>query len=196
VTLVLKTQFDASIPVRTAVFQVVSIMTTTGYVTADFEFWPQVLRIALVMAMFIGGCAGSTGGGIKVVRIFLTIKVAMKSIVHAIFPNAVIPIKIDGNPVSPKIVLGVLSYVAIFIFLFVFGALALAAIDSCDFASAVSASIAALGNIGPGLGMVGATQNYAWFSAPSKWILTFLMLAGRLELYSILILFLPATWRK
>ncbi|MDP8266897.1 MAG: TrkH family potassium uptake protein [Candidatus Aceula meridiana] len=195
-TFVLKMQVDATIPVRTAAFQVVSIMTTTGYVTADFDLWPNVLRIALVVAMFIGGCAGSTGGGIKVIRIFITIKVAIKSIVHAIFPNSVIPIKVDEDPVPPKIVLGVLSYVVIFIFLFVFGALALAAIDGCDFATASSASIASLANIGPGLGMVGATQSYAWFSLPSKWILTFLMLAGRLELYSILILFLPATWRK
>ncbi|MDP8264897.1 MAG: TrkH family potassium uptake protein [Candidatus Aceula lacicola] len=195
-TFILKNAYGLSMPVRTAAFQVVSILTTTGYVTADFNLWPQVLRMGLVCLMFIGGCAGSTGGGMKVVRVFLMFKVAVRSVVQTIFPNAVIPVKIEGKPVSDKIVLGVLSFGAIFISLFVVGALAMAATNNCDLQTAATASIAALGNIGPGLGKVGAAENYAWISIPGKWVLTFLMLAGRLELYSILILFIPTTWRK
>ena len=195
-TLVLKISYDVTMPIRDAAFQVVSILTTTGYVTADFNLWPQALRVGLVCLMFVGGCAGSTGGGMKVVRIFLIFKVALRSVIQTIFPNAVIPVKVDEKPVSDKIVLGVLSFVVIFISLFVLGAVAMAATNNCDFQTAVTASIASLGNIGPGLGRVGAAENYAWISIPGKWVLTFLMLAGRLELYAILILFVPTAWRK
>ncbi len=195
-TLVLKSSYDLSFPIRTAAFQIVSILTTTGYVTADFNLWPNVLRVSLVCLMFVGGCAGSTGGGMKVVRIFLILKTALRSVVQSLFPNAIIPVKIDKKPVSEKIILGVLSFGAIFVVLFVFGAVAMAATNRCDFQTAATASIACLGNIGPGLGKVGAIENYSWISAPGKWMLAFLMLAGRLELYSILILFVPIAWRK
>ncbi|MDD3374168.1 MAG: TrkH family potassium uptake protein [Candidatus Omnitrophica bacterium] len=195
-TFILKSYYDVTTPLRTAAFQVVSILTTTGYVTADFNLWPQALRIGLVCLMFVGGCAGSTGGGMKVLRIFLIFKVALRSVVQAIFPNAVIPVKVDNKPVSDKIVLGVLSFGAIFILLFILGAIAMAATNDCDLQTAATASIACLGNIGPGLGKVGAVENYAWISVQGKWVLAFLMLAGRLELYSILILLVPTTWRK
>ena len=183
-------------PVREAAFQVVSILTTTGFTTADFELWPVFLKFGLILLMFIGGCGGSTGGGLKVVRVVLAVKMAWGSMMQAIFPNAVLPVKMDGKPVLPRLSSGVLAYFFIYIVLFFAGTLILTATDRCDLVTAFSASIASLSNIGPGLAKVGATQNYAWVSVPGKWTLIFLMLAGRLELYSILILMIPATWKK
>ena len=183
-------------PYRESAFQVVAILTTTGFTTADFDQWPHVLRFLLFVLMFIGGCGGSTGGGMKFIRIFLSIKIALRSMIQAVFPNVVIPIKFNAKPLPEKIILAVLSYFVIFINLFFLGAILFAITESCDIATAFSASISALSNIGPGLGKIGATQNFGWVSMPGKWLLTFLMLAGRLELYSILILFILSTWRK
>jgi len=183
-------------PIRDAAFQVISILTTTGYCTADFNLWPHALRFSLVCLMFIGGCGGSTGGGMKVVRFILSIKAAMRAIYRAILPNVILPIKFNNTVCPSRLVVRVLSYFVIFILLFFFGAVGILITEGCDVITAFSASIAALGNIGPGLGKVGATQNYAWISQPGKMILAFLMLAGRLELYSILILFVPAAWKK
>jgi len=183
-------------PLRAAAFQVVSIMTTTGYVTENFELWPEVLRFGLIILMFIGGCGGSTGGGLKVIRILLAGKTAVRSIVRAVFPNLVHPIKFNGVPLNPKVVSSVMSYFVLFIVLFFAGTLLLTITERCDLITAFSASIASLSNIGPGLGRVGAVQNYAWVSLPGKLVLIFLMLAGRLELYSILVLLVPSTWKK
>jgi trk system potassium uptake protein TrkH len=181
---------------RKATFQVVSILTTTGYTTSDFNLWPPILKILLITLMFIGGCAGSTGGGIKVIRAWVGIKTGFRSIVQSVLPNAVIPIKIDSKPVSNTYVTLAASYFAIYISLFGFGTVFLTISDSADLVTAFAASIASLSNIGPGLAKVGAAENYAWISKPGKLILSFLMLAGRLELYSILVLLLPITWRK
>jgi len=181
---------------RDATFQIVAIMTTTGFVTADFNLWPQALRLTLLILMFVGGCGGSTGGGMKVARVLVAVKASFRSTLQTIFPNAVVPVKFEGHLVPPRVVQGVMAYFVIFITLFFSGAVLLTLSDNCDLETALSASIASLSNIGPGLGKVGATQNYAWISLQGKWVLTFLMLAGRLELYSILILFLPSTWRK
>ncbi|MDP8211931.1 MAG: TrkH family potassium uptake protein [Candidatus Zapsychrus exili] len=183
-------------PLRDAAFQVTAILTTTGYATADFDLWPHFLRFALIVLMFIGGCGGSTGGGMKIVRFFLSIKIAVRSIIQTIFPNAVLPLKFNSSACSEKLAVTVASYFIIFISLFFAGTIFLTISENCDIVSAFSASIAALSNIGPGLAKVGATQNYAWISVPGKWMLAFLMLAGRLELYSMLILFLPSTWKK
>ena len=183
-------------PIRDSAFQVVSILTTTGYTTANFNIWPQFLRFTLIILMFIGGCSGSTGGGMKIIRVFTTLKIALRNILQTIFPNAVFPVKIDSVPISNKLLEGVLVYFFIFVSLFCFGTIAMTITEVCDLGTAFSASIACLGNIGPGLGKVGAVENYSWISMQGKWILSFLMLAGRLELYSILILFLPSTWRK
>jgi len=183
-------------PLREAAFQVVAILTTTGFTTADFDMWPHTLRFLLVVLMIIGGCGGSTGGGMKIVRVFLSIKIAFHSIVQTLFPNAILPIKFNQKPISDRLILAILSYFSIFVFLIFMGTILFTMTESCDIDTAFTASIAALSNIGPGLGRVGPTQNYAWVSPIGKWLLTFLMLAGRLELYSILILFLPQTWRK
>ena len=181
---------------RQSAFQVVSIATTTGYTTADFNLWPAFLKITLVLLMFVGGCAGSTGGGIKVIRIYVAIKTAFKSIIKAILPNVVMPLKVDSKPVVDAYVMRTAAFIIIYMFLFAAGTVAMTVTESADLVTAFSASVACLSNIGPGLGKVGAVENYAWVSVPGKWILSFLMLAGRLELYSILILFVPAAWRK
>lgn len=183
-------------PFREASFQIVSILTTTGYTTANFDLWPNAMRFILVLLMFIGGCGGSTGGGMKLIRILLSIKTAIRSVVQAVFPNAILPIKFNSKALPDKLVLAVLSYFIVFILLFFMGTALFLIIESCDLVTALTVSIAALSNIGPGLSKVGAVENFAWISVPGKWLLTFLMLAGRLELYSILILCVPATWKK
>ncbi len=182
--------------VRQSAFQVVSILTTTGYTTADFNLWPAFLKISLVCLMFVGGCAGSTGGGMKVVRVYIALKAAFKSILQTILPNAIMPLKVDSKPVSDTYVVRAAAYFIIYVFLFVLGTAVMTVTENTDLVTAFAASVACLSNIGPGLGQVGAAENYAWISPMGKWFLSFLMLAGRLELYSILILFVPDTWRK
>lgn len=183
-------------PFRDSVFQVVAIMTTTGFVTADFDLWPHVLRYLLILLMFIGASGGSTGGGMKVVRIVSSLKIAFSYTKKAIYPNSVVSVRFNNKPLGETLIAAVVSYFVIYIILFTAGTLLMTITEGCDLITAFSASIATLSNIGPGLARVGATQNYLWISPAGKWILTFLMLAGRLELYSILILFVPATWRK
>jgi trk system potassium uptake protein len=183
-------------PFRHAVFQVVSIITTTGFVTADFDLWPHTLRFMLILLMFIGASGGSTGGGMKVVRVISSVKIVFSNIRRAIYPNAIIPVRFNQKALSSNLIAAVIVYFIIYVLLFVLGTLFITISEGCDLVTAFSASIASLSNIGPGLSGVGATQNYLWISPPGKWILTFLMLAGRLELYSILILFIPATWKR
>ncbi|VAX37492.1 Trk potassium uptake system protein TrkH [hydrothermal vent metagenome] len=195
-TIVLKLNTFSLQPFRESLFQIVSILTTTGYTTVNFNLWPTALQVILVILMFLGGCGGSTGGGMKVIRFLLAIKVALCSIVQAVFPNAILPVKFNGKALEDKLIMAVLSYFIIFILLFLFGALLFSITESCDVVTALTASLSALSNIGPGLGQVGAAENFAWISSPGKWLLIFLMLAGRLELYSILILFIPETWKK
>ena len=132
----------------------------------------------------------------KVVRILLSVKVAFYSIIQAVFPNAVLPVRFNGKALSDKLVLAVVAYFIVFMLLFFLGTVLFLIFESCDVVTALAACIAALSNIGPGLAKVGATQNYAWVSLPGKWLLTFLMLSGRLELYSILIFLVPSTWKK
>lgn len=181
---------------RRSTFQIVSILTTTGYTTADFNLWPAFLKISLISLMFVGGCAGSTGGGMKVIRVYIALKTAVTSIIQVILPNAIMPLKIDSKPVSDTYVVRAAAYFIIYMFLFLFGTVVMTITENTDLVTAFAASVACLSNIGPGLGKVGAMENYSWISPAGKWVLSFLMLAGRLELYSILILFVPDTWRK
>jgi trk system potassium uptake protein TrkH len=183
-------------PLRDSVFQVVAILTTTGYSTVDFDTWPNTLRFLLLLMMFVGGCGGSTAGGMKIVRMFLAVKISFRSIFQAVLPNAIMPVRINDRMINEKTTTGVLTYFSIFIFLFFIGSILFLAFEGCSLETAISATISALGNIGPGLDQVGATKNFGWVSPPGKWLLIFLMLAGRLELYSFLILFIPSTWRK
>ena len=176
-------------------FQVVSILTTTGYGTADYEQWASSSQIILFLMMFIGGCAGSTGGGMKVVRVFVLMKFVFSEIVRLIHPHAVVSVRF-GNKVIPREVLtNVMGFFILFVFLFTIGVIVMSAIG-LDIVTAFGSVAATLGNIGPGLGGVGPTDNYADIPAIGKWILSFFMLAGRLEIFTVIILFSPSFWRK
>lgn len=180
---------------RAGFFQGTSILTTTGFVTEDFDIWPNASRILLVILMFIGGCAGSTGGGIKNIRVFTIIKKIIKEINLIMLPKAVLKIKIGKSTLKDNTVSNIAAFVIIFILIFTIGTF-LMSFFTPDLESAFSSTIATLGNIGPGLSTVGATQNYTNIPTAGKLILTIFMLLGRLELYTVLIIFMPGFWRR
>jgi trk system potassium uptake protein TrkH len=180
---------------RDALFQVVSIVTTTGYITSDYLAWPGALWFFIFLLMFLGGMAGSTGGGIKVVRQLLLFKNAGKELKRAIHPKGVIPVRLNHEAVSQDVIYKVMAFFQLYILVFMFGAMSLSFLG-LDFETAIGASISALGNIGPGLGSVGPVGNYAFIPAIGKWLLAFMMLLGRLELFTILILVTPYFWRR
>jgi len=176
-------------------FQVLAIVTTTGYGTADFEQWPFMSQMILVFLMFFGGCAGSTGGGMKQVRFLLLIKHGYREIKHLILPHAVLPIKLNGQVVPPGTITNVLGFFFIGVAVFAVATVILTGLG-LDLISASTAVTSALMNIGPGLGSVGPTNNYAHIQPIGKWVLCLCMLLGRLELYTVLILFTPQLWKK
>ena len=181
------------IALKDAYFQVSSIMTTTGFATVDFNLWPTFSKTILIIIMFVGGCAGSTGGGIKVSRIVILFKSLKREIQKLLHPNSVAPIKMEGDVVEGSVVKGVNLYFA-FIMILLFAGTLLVSFDGLDFTSTFTGVVACINNIGPGLSLVGPKGNYDCFSYFSKIILSILMLIGRLEVYPILILFLPKTW--
>ena len=180
---------------RDATFTATSILTTTGFCTADFDQWPNASRLLLVVMMFMGGCAGSTGGGMKIVRVFIMFKKMVRELRLFMRPSAVIQIKLGGKPVEQEIISHISAFFAIFILIFSIGSFIMTFFTP-DLETAATSVIATLGNIGPGLNAVGATQNYAAISPLGQGILTVFMLLGRLELYTVLILFLPGFWKK
>ncbi len=180
---------------RDATFTATSVLTTTGFCTADFDQWPNASRLLLVLMMFMGGCAGSTGGGMKIVRIFIVFKKMVRELRLFMRPSAVIQVKLGGKPVEQEIISHISAFVAIFILIFAIGSFIMTFFTP-DLETATTSVIATLGNIGPGLNAVGATQNYAAISPLGQGILTVFMLLGRLELYTVLILFLPGFWKK
>jgi trk system potassium uptake protein TrkH len=181
--------------VRDVVFQVVSIGTTTGYATADYDTWPQIMRLVLVLMMFVGGCMGSTGGGMKVARLIIFAKAVKREMHRPIFPHAVRHIRVGVKVMDPSLVANILAFGILFAITFVVGALVMA-LCGYDLVTSLSASAAAVGNIGPGLAEVGPTQTWAHLPAGAKWIMSIIMLAGRLELYSVLILLTPWVWKR
>jgi len=180
--------------IRYSTFQVSSIMTTTGYMSTDFNLWPVFSKFILVLLMFIGASAGSTGGGIKCIRIMILFKIIKREIIKIIHPRSVYTVKVNGKVVNEDTLSSILSYFFVYIFLFVLSVL-LVLLDGKDFISSSTAVASAIGNIGPGLGIVGPIGNYADFSVFSKLILSFCMIIGRLEVYPILILFVPTFWK-
>jgi trk system potassium uptake protein TrkH len=180
---------------RNTLFQVTSILTTTGYGTADFEQWAFSSQFLLFMFMFIGGCAGSTGGGMKVIRLYILIKFVSAEVKRLLHPNAVIPVRVGNQVIPREIVTHVLGFLALMLGLFIIGVLIMTRLG-LDLVSAFGAVAATLGNIGPGLGSVGPADNYAHIPIAGKWILTFFMLAGRLEIYTVLIMLAPSFWKK
>lgn len=180
---------------RYSFFQASSIMTTTGYATADFDVWPQLSRVILVMLMFIGASAGSTGGGIKVIRLQLLIKSMVRDIRRTVHPKSVNTVKLDGHTVDEGILSGVQGFFFAYI-LVLLSAVIIVSIDGFSFETSFTAVLATISNIGPGLGMVGPVGNYAAFSNLSKIVLSMCMLIGRLEVFPILMLFSPSAWKK
>jgi trk system potassium uptake protein TrkH len=174
-------------------FQTVSIGTTTGFTTAEFYYWPGFLEILLLFTSFVGGCAGSTGGGIKVIRFLLLIKQGLREIGRLIHPNAQLPVRMGNRVVNHRVVDAVWGFFSLYVASFIFMYLALAA-TGLDLMTAFSAVAACINNLGPGLGTVGA--NYAGLHDPAKWILCFAMLLGRLEIFTLLVLLTPAFWRR
>ena len=180
---------------RYAAFQVISIVTTTGYATADYERWPAMSQIIIFLCMFVGASAGSTGGGMKCLRIMLCFKYCYKELFSMIHPRAVTHIKIGRKTVPEDVVRSVLGFLALYMALFALSAVLLAGIG-VDFVTALSAVAATMGNIGPGFGMVGPVENFAQIPYWGKWLLSWCMLLGRLEIYTLIILVVPEFWRK
>lgn len=178
-----------------ALFQVASIITTTGFATTDFNLWPQVSKTILVVLMFIGACAGSTGGGIKVSRILILSKTVRKESAHFLHPSGIRKVMLDRKPVSHEVVRSVNVFMVAYLLLFV-ASVFLISFDNFDFTTTFTAVTTTLNNIGPGLELVGPLGNFSGFSNFSKLVLTFDMLAGRLELFPLLLLFHRDTWRK
>ena len=180
------------------VFQVVSIQTTTGFVTADFDQWSTLPKTVLLVLMFVGASAGSTGGGIKVIRCLVAVKVMMAEVERVFRPNVVRTIRVGKWAVEPELRLSTIVYVLGILLLFMLGTILLLLLegDRVSFTTAATACVATLNNIGPGLELVGATGNYGHFSALSQVLLSLLMALGRLEVYAVLVLFLPSFWRE
>lgn len=177
---------QVGVAARHGAFQAASIVTTTGFATTDFDRWPDFSRALLFILMFVGGCAGSTGGSVKVVRILIVSKKLIVELKRIVQPHAVLPVRVGRRAIPEDVVTSVMAFFALFMTLFAFGGLLLTAFD-LDLVSAYSAVAACLGNIGPGFIEVGPMQNYAGLAVPAKLILVGLMIVGRLELYTVLV---------
>jgi trk system potassium uptake protein TrkH len=182
------------IALRDSGFQVASILTTTGYATADFEYWPIFLQAVLVMLMFIGGCAGSTAGSMKVMRMFIGIKMAFREVRSLFSPSTVLTVFVGGKPVPNSVAKTVAGFFILYLTTFGVGAVLLS-IGTTDLVTAATAAAATIGNIGPGLANVGPTDNFAFFSGWHKGLMVLLMLMGRLEIYSFAALITRAYWK-
>ncbi|MCB0065012.1 MAG: TrkH family potassium uptake protein [Caldilineaceae bacterium] len=180
---------------RYALFQVVSIQTTTGFGTADYEQWSANAQFVLLCLMFVGGCAGSTGGGMKVMRLHLLFKFSISEFTRLLHPNAVVPVRMQQVAIPRDVITNILGFFVLYMFLFVLGVFVMTLLE-LDILSAIGAVAATLGNIGPGLNLVGPTDHYGFIPAAGKWVLSALMLMGRLEIFTVLVLFSPAFWKK
>jgi trk system potassium uptake protein TrkH len=198
-------EYESGKALRDSSFQAVSIMTTTGYWTADFNVWPDFSRWLLFLLMFVGACAGSTGGGIKVIRLILFVKIIFMEVASVFRPRVVRSLQIGGKVLDRNVRQNVTVYIGVVLMIFFISTLLLLVLhnDYCvekdkqiDIETALTSVAATMNNIGPGLNMVGATENYAFFSTPAKIFLSFLMILGRLEIMVVLCLFLPSFWRK
>lgn len=180
---------------RMAAFQVVSICTTTGYATADYEVWLPLAQVLLFFLMFLGGSAGSTGGGMKCMRVLVLLKQGYHELLQLVHPRAVKRVKLGGRLVPPDVLSGVVGFFILYLLLYVLSAFVMAALGM-DVLTSFASVAACIGNIGPGLGTVGPAENYAHIPMMGKWVLAFDMLLGRLEIYTVIILFVPEFWRK
>lgn len=181
--------------IRFSVFQVASIITTTGFATANYELWAPLAQGLLLLCMFVGGCTGSTSGGIKCMRIMILFKHAYRELFRLVHPRGVVAVKFGSKQVKEEIMSSIWGFFVLFMVVFVAAGLLLTAMG-LDVLTAFSAVIACLGNVGPGLGEVGPAENYGGLPWLAKWVLTLCMVLGRLEIYTVLVLFLPEFWRK
>lgn len=181
--------------VRNISFSVGSVITTTGYATTDYNLWPEFSKNIIVFLMFIGACAGSTGGGIKVSRVLILIKTIVKEVRTSAHPRTTVKLKMNGRIIEHETVRGVNVFMAAYISIFVVS-LMIISLDNFDFTTNFTAIAATINNIGPGLGLVGPAGNFSAFSGLSKLVMSFCMLVGRLEIFPMLLLFSPYTWKK
>ena len=181
--------------IKDASFQVASIITTSGFSTVDFNMWPVFSQTILIILMFIGACAGSTGGGIKVSRIIILVKCIFKELSFLVHKRSVKVLKINNKKIEDETVRSVNVFFVTYVMIFI-SSLLIISLDNFDFTTNFSAIATTLNDVGPGLGIVGPTGNFSSFSYLSKFVFMFNMLAGRLELFPILLLFVPDTWKK
>ncbi len=180
---------------RDSLFQTVSIITTTGYVTADYELWGAFFQLLFFLLLFTGGCAGSTGGGIKMVRHLILLRNSFQELRRLIHPRAIIPVRFNHVSVSPENISNIQAFFLFYITIFIVGTL-LMSLLGLDFLSSMGSVATSLGNVGPAIGSVGPSYNFAHIPDMGKWILSVLMLLGRLELFTVLIIFSPSFWKK
>ncbi len=180
---------------RDSLFQVVSITTTTGFITSDYLQWHGFLWFGIFLLMFTGGCIGSTGGGIKMIRILVLVKNTRLELKRLIHPMAIIPVRVNGKAIPTEIIQNFLAFFLLYVLIMVAGS-AIMTMYGLDFASAIGASVATLGNIGPAIGNLGPVDNYAHIPSGGKWVLSFFMLLGRLEIFTVLLLFSPSFWKR
>jgi len=180
--------------IRSSLFQTVSVVTTTGFITDDYEAWPLVTQIILLLLMFIGGCTASTGGAIKNVRVYVLFKYLLSELKKVFHPHGVFPVKVRDKSLADSTVSNIVGFIILYILLFVLGVLCMAGMG-LDLATSIGSVAATLGNIGPGLGEVGPVDNYSAVPILGKWVLSFMMLAGRLEIFTVLVLLVPRFWR-
>jgi trk system potassium uptake protein TrkH len=180
---------------RDGAFQVVSVITTTGFISADYTSWAPILTVLFFFFMFIGASAGSTAGGVKIVRHVILFKNSFLEMKRLLHPTSIIPVRLNKKAITQNITFNVLAFIMIYISVFVFGSIAVS-LTGVDFLTTIGAVATSLGNIGPGLGKVGPVDNFSDLPQIAKWILSGLMLLGRLELFTVLILFTPYFWRK
>ncbi len=181
--------------VRYAFFQVTTVMSTTGFATSDYNTWPALSKVILVLLMFCGACVGSTTGGIKVGRIILLVKSGLREIKYMLHPRAVVAVRSEGKPVERDVLRGANSYMIVYIMLFTASLFLVEMVEECDLVTGFTAVSACLNNVGPGLGEVGPAGNFAALTPFTKILLSIDMLAGRLEIFPLLMLFAPTTWR-
>ncbi|WKN45027.1 TrkH family potassium uptake protein [Tunicatimonas pelagia] len=191
----ISTENNAEESFRYAVFQVISVISTTGYITADYTAWMPLLTVIFFLLMFTGGSAGSTSGGVKIVRHTILLKNSLLEMKRQIHPSAVIPVRYNNNAVTQDITFNVLAFFIIYITIFALGS-AIMSLSGVDFMTAVGSVATSLGNIGPGIGTVGPVDNFAHLPDFGKWFLSFLMMLGRLELFTVLMLFTPYYWSR
>jgi trk system potassium uptake protein TrkH len=188
-------RYDILNSMRYSMFQAVSIMTTTGYTTADFDMWNDSARFLMIVLMFIGGCSGSTAGGIKIVRIYLLLQYAVQQIMRTAEPRTIRSVKYGKKVLRKEQLEDLAAFFVLYVFIFVLSSM-IVALSGYDILTSISATAATLGNVGPGLGLAGAGENYSGFSEHVKLLLTLNMWVGRLEIFTVISLFIPSFWRE